>query len=72
MSFRNYESLKLPPTDYNNVGWRFFLASILYLFLFLFFLNKKTNKDKQPFKEEVKIENDNDIDKSEPFIEGRI
>ena len=71
LSFRNYESLKLPPENYNNVGWRFFIASIFYLILFVCFLNINTNKSKDEVKE-VKIENENDIDKSEPFIEGRI
>ena len=76
MAFRNYESLKLDINNYTNVGWRFGLASIFYLFLFLYFLTKNTNKtkNKNDYNEIPIIENDNEneIDRTEPFIEGRI
>ena len=76
MAFRNYESLKLGISNYTNVGWRFALASIFYFILFLFFLtrNKNKTKNKNDYNEIPIIENnsENEIDKTEPFIEGRI
>ena len=63
-----------------NVGWRFLFASLFYLFLFLVFFNRISNKSrkKNELGEFVKIENDiyndndNANDKTEPFMEGRL
>ena len=71
LSFRNYESLKLQPNNYFSVGWNFFLASIFYLFVFLFFLSRN-DKDKNLDSQKIITEIDNKIDRTEPFIEGRI
>ena len=61
-------------SNYTYVGWNFLIASIFYLSLFLIFFTKNTKKNKNKDNSiEVPInENDNNIDKSEPFIEGRI
>ena len=72
MSFRNYESLKLDSSNYSSVGWRFLLASLFYLFIFLCFFTKNGNKNKKGIEEKLVIENDNEIDQTEPFIEGRL
>ena len=72
MSFRNYESLKLDPSNYSSVGWRFLLASLFYLFIFLYFFSNNANKKNDEFIDKKMIENDNDIDQTEPFIEGRL
>lgn len=79
LSFRNYESLKLEPNNYTTVGWRFALAGIFYLFLFIYLLKRISNGDK-----EIKEKKDNEIndvqglndeadnDKTEYFLEGRL
>ena len=72
MSFRNYESLKLDSSNYSTVGWRFLLASLFYLFIFLYFFTKNSNKNKKGIEGKLIIENDNEIDQTEPFIEGRL
>ena len=72
MSFRNYESLKLDSTNYSSVGWRFLLASLFYLFVFLYFFTKNSNNKKEGIAEKLILENDNEIDQTEPFIEGRL
>ena len=72
MSFRNYESLKLDSYNYSSVGWRFLLASLFYLFIFLWFFTPNGNKNKKGIEEKLVIENDNEIDQTEPFIAGRL
>ena len=72
MSFRNYESLKLDSSNYSSVGWSFLLASLFYLFIFLWFFTPNGNKNKKGIEEKLVIENDNEIDQTEPFIEGRL
>ena len=72
MSFRNYESLKLDSSNYSTVGWRFLLASLFYLFIFLYFFTKNSNKKKDGIEGKLIIENDNENDQTEPFIEGRL
>ena len=72
MSFRNYEALKLDATNYSSVGWRFLLASLFYLCVFLYFFSKNANKKKDGVEEKLIIENDNEVDQTEPFIEGRL
>ena len=79
LSFRNYESLKLDPTNYRTVGWRFAFASIFYLFVFLYFLRKSSKENKMEYNNINLDINDNhglinevDNDKTEYFLEGRL
>ena len=75
MSFRNYESLKLGPTNYKTVGFRFAFAALFYLILFLYFFNKNfysTRGGKDNIIEQDRINNEEDNDKTENFLEGRL
>ena len=78
LSFINYESLKLEPTNYKTVGWRFAIASIFYLFVFLFFLTRTSKGNKTEYNNNLDINNNHglineeDNDKTEYFLEGRL